>query len=179
MVCDAAAEALNNLLSIIPPEAITTHLFPILFTYLSRSSTRWQSKVAALQVFVVLSKSHPKIISSRLVDIIPHLTDAIHDTKAQVCEAAKKAASAACATVDNQDIIKFIPVLVECMANPNDVSEGIKKLSSTTFVAEVTGPASGYYCASSRPGAQRTVTGDVEANLYCSGQPMPTHSGSH
>ena len=129
------------MLDLIPTEAISTYLLPILFGYFSRSSTKWQSKVAALNVFVYLSETHPKVISSRLVDIIPHLTDAIHDTKSQVCEAAKKAASAACATVDNQDINKFIPVLVECMANPNEVAAGIKKLSSTTFVAEVTGPA--------------------------------------
>ncbi len=62
--------------------------------------------------------------------------------KAEISKQARKTAIKVCeACLDNKDIRPFIPDLVGCMAQPDAVPECIKKLSGTTFVAEVTGPA--------------------------------------
>ena len=41
-------------------------------------------------------------------------------------------------TVDNKDIERFIPKLIECIADPTEVPETVHLLGATTFVAEVT-----------------------------------------
>ena len=66
----------------------------------------------------------------------------MHETKAEISKQARKTAIKVCEScLDNKDIRPFIPDLVGCMAQPDAVPECIKKLSGTTFVAEVTGPA--------------------------------------
>ena len=59
----------------------------------------------------------------------------------QVSSAAIKCATSLCTTLANPDLVPHIPVLVNCMSNPDSVPACIKALSSTTFVAEVTAPA--------------------------------------
>ena len=41
----------------------------------------------------------------------------------------------------NEDIEPHIPLLVDCMAHPDAVPDTVKKISSTTFVQDMTGPA--------------------------------------
>lgn len=60
----------------------------------------------------------------------------------QISKQAVKTATKVCQnTLENNDLRPFIPDLVGCMNKPDTVPQCIKKLSSTTFVAEVTGPA--------------------------------------
>ncbi|CAI7312826.1 AVN_collapsed_G0046630.mRNA.1.CDS.1 [Saccharomyces cerevisiae] len=60
------------------------------------------------------------------------------ETNKEVKEAATTTITKATETVDNKDIERFIPKLIECIANPNEVPETVHLLGATTFVAEVT-----------------------------------------
>lgn len=52
-----------------------------------------------------------------------------------------KTMNQACAAVGNRDIEKFVPALIQAMANPAEVAETVHKLSATTFVQAVEAPA--------------------------------------
>lgn len=59
----------------------------------------------------------------------------------QVAKQAVKTTTKVCGVIDNNDIRPHLGSLVEAMKAPDTVPECIKRLSSTTFVADVTGPA--------------------------------------
>lgn len=141
VVRQAAETAASSLLSLVPPEAAPEFL-NVLYEVLGSSSAKWQAKVGALKLLGRLSASASEQIGDELVELIPYLTKAMHETKAEISKQAKKTAVKVCEScLDNKDIRPFIPDLVGCMAQPDAVPECIKKLSGTTFVAEVTGPA--------------------------------------
>ncbi|KAM9889667.1 hypothetical protein OXX69_012769, partial [Metschnikowia pulcherrima] len=68
----------------------------------------------------------------------PALSEAMWDTKKEVKEAAHATMTKATETIDNKDIEKFIPKLIECIAKPTEVPETVHVLGATTFVSEVT-----------------------------------------
>ncbi|SPO28953.1 probable mrna export factor elf1 [Ustilago trichophora] len=141
VVRQAAETAAGSLLSLVPPEAAPEFL-ATLYEVLGSGSAKWQAKVGALKLLGRLSASASEQIGDELVELIPYLTKAMHETKAEISKQARKTAIKVCeACLDNKDIKPFIPDLVGCMAQPDAVPECIKKLSGTTFVAEVTGPA--------------------------------------
>lgn len=45
-----------------------------------------------------------------------------------------------CDTLDNIDVVPFLPALVSCISRPEEVPECVYKLSSTTFVQQVEAP---------------------------------------
>lgn len=59
----------------------------------------------------------------------------------QIAKQAVKTTTKVCGVIDNNDIRPHLGSLVEAMRAPDTVPECIKRLSSTTFVADVTGPA--------------------------------------
>ncbi|SPC61735.1 probable mrna export factor elf1 [Ustilago sp. UG-2017b] len=141
VVRQAAETAAGSLLSLVPPEAAPEFL-AVLYEVLGSGSAKWQAKVGALKLLGRLSGSASEQIGDELVELIPYLTKAMHETKSEISKQARKTAIKVCeACLDNKDIRPFIPDLVGCMAQPDAVPECIKKLSGTTFVAEVTGPA--------------------------------------
>ncbi len=141
VVRQAAETAASSLLALVPPEAAPEFL-TVLYEVLGSGSAKWQAKVGALKLIGRLSATASEQIGDELVELIPYLTRAMHETKAEISKQARKTAIKVCeACLDNKDIRPFIPDLVGCMAQPDAVPECIKKLSGTTFVAEVTGPA--------------------------------------
>ncbi|WFC96088.1 [NU+] prion formation protein 1 [Malassezia brasiliensis] len=136
----AAESAVSALAALYPPEAIPElldNLYPVIYS----SSVKWQAKVGALKVMSRLADRAFEQVGDELAHMTPVLTEAMHETKAEVSKQAIKTATKVCGVIDNNDIRPFIPDLVGCMARPDTVPECIKKLSSITFVAEVTGPA--------------------------------------
>ncbi|PWN29414.1 hypothetical protein BDZ90DRAFT_108468 [Jaminaea rosea] len=140
VVVEAAQKAIDYLFVLVPAEAIP-ELLDTLYATLSSSASKWQSKVGALKLIGKLADKNQEQIGEQLPTLIPYLTNAMHETKAEISKAAIKAATKVCGVIDNNDIRPYIPDLVETMRAPDTVSATVKKLSSTTFVAEVTGPA--------------------------------------
>ncbi|CAI4774563.1 AFI_G0048570.mRNA.1.CDS.1 [Saccharomyces cerevisiae] len=132
----AATKALKAIASAVNPVAVKA-LLPHLIHSLE-TSNKWKEKVAVLEVISVLVDAAKEQIALRMPELIPVLSESMWDTKKEVKEAATTTITKATETVDNKDIERFIPKLIECIANPNEVPETAHLLGATTFVAEVT-----------------------------------------
>ncbi|KAJ4001627.1 P-loop containing nucleoside triphosphate hydrolase protein [Lentinula boryana] len=138
VVRTAATSAVKAILKLFPPEAtrlVFRTLEPIV------ESGKWKTKVGGLDAIRGFATSAKVAVAEELVEVLPKVENAMHDTKSEVSSAAIKCATALCTTLANPDLAPHTPVLVKCMANPDSVPACIKALSSTTFVAEVTAPA--------------------------------------
>jgi elongation factor 3 len=136
----AAESAVNSFYALPPPEAVPEFL-ETLYEILDSSAPKWQSKVGALKLIGKMASAASEQVGEQLVELIPHLKNCMSDTKAEVAKQAVKTTTKVCGVIDNNDIRPHLGSLVETMRAPDTVPECIKSLSSTTFVAEVTGPA--------------------------------------
>jgi len=138
VVRSAATAAVKSILKLFPPEStriVFKHLESIL------EAGKWRTKVGVLDAFKSFVAPAKDAVATELGGLLPKVEHAMHDTKQEVSSAAIKCATVLCTTLANPDIAPHIPVLVQCMANPDSVPACIKALSSTTFVAEVTAPS--------------------------------------
>lgn len=135
-VAAAAEKALLAIATAITPTAIKA-LLPGLMENLS-STNKWTEKVAILKAVSQLVDTAKSQIALRMPELIPSLSEAMWDTKKEVKEAAHATMTKSTETIDNKDIEKFIPKLIECIANPTEVPETVHVLGATTFVSEVT-----------------------------------------
>ncbi|SCU97886.1 LAFA_0G13982g1_1 [Lachancea sp. 'fantastica'] len=135
-VQDQATKALVAIVKAVNPVAVKI-LLPHLTTRLAETN-KWQEKVAVLAAVTALVDAAKVQVALRMPELIPVLSEAMWDTKREVKDAATATISKATETVQNKDIDRFIPKLIECIANPNEVPETVHLLGATTFVAEVT-----------------------------------------
>ncbi|CAE6354315.1 unnamed protein product [Rhizoctonia solani] len=143
----AATSAVRAILALFPPEATRVVLRELLGVVNGEGGGKWKTKAGALDTARrwVEEKSkkaeRAEYIAAELGIILPTVENAMHDTKSEVSNAAKKCATALCGTVPNPDLEKHIPALVQAMESPANVPATIKAMSNTTFVAEVTAPS--------------------------------------
>jgi elongation factor 3 len=79
----------------------------------------------------------PQQVSCNLTDLIPAVVPFMNDLSKPVAKAATACLKALCDTCTNPDMEPFIPSLVKCMKDINEVPETVFAIASTTFVAEV------------------------------------------
>ncbi|EGW32081.1 elongation factor 3 [Spathaspora passalidarum NRRL Y-27907] len=132
----AASAALLAIASAITPTAVKA-LLPKLVENLS-TTNKWTEKVAILKAVSQLVDTAKDQIALRMPELIPVLSESMWDTKREVKEAATATMTKSTETIDNKDIEKFIPKLIECIAKPTEVPETVHLLGATTFVSEVT-----------------------------------------
>lgn len=135
-VAAAADVALLAIATAITPTAIKS-LLPALMENLS-STNKWTEKVSILKAVSQLVDTAKAQIALRMPELIPALSEAMWDTKKEVKDAAHATMTKSTETIDNKDIEKFIPKLIECIAKPTEVPETVHVLGATTFVSEVT-----------------------------------------
>lgn len=135
-VAAAADKALLALATAITPTAIKA-LLPQLMENLS-ATNKWTEKVSILKAVSQLVDTAKGPIALRMPELIPALSEAMWDTKKEVKDAAHATMTKSTETIDNKDIEKFIPKLIECIAKPTEVPETVHVLGATTFVSEVT-----------------------------------------
>ena len=136
---NAAVAAVKEFATTMNPWA-TALLLPALLHQI-KTAGKWQVKTGALVVLNQLVVSAPVQTARLMPDIVPVLSEAIWDTKADVKKAARDSLEKACALVSNKDIERFIPALIKALINPvEEVPTTIQLLSSTTFVSEVDSP---------------------------------------
>lgn len=136
---NAAVEAVREYAATMNPWA-TALLLPPLLNQI-KTAGKWQVKTGALVVLNQLVVSAPIQTARLMPDIVPVLSEAIWDTKADVKKAARDSLEKACALVSNKDIERFIPALIKALINPvEEVPNTIQLLSATTFVSEVDSP---------------------------------------
>ncbi|PWY96288.1 elongation factor [Aspergillus sclerotioniger CBS 115572] len=104
------------------------------------NAQKWQEKMAALECINALVESSPAQLSFRVPELIPVVSEAMWDTKADIKKAAYSTMEKVCGLIVNKDIERFIPELIKCIAKPENVAETVHLLGATTFVSDVTGP---------------------------------------
>ncbi|KAJ7221571.1 P-loop containing nucleoside triphosphate hydrolase protein [Mycena pura] len=138
-VRNTAVEAVREYVSAMNPWA-TALILPALLHEI-KTAGKWQVKTGALVVLNQLVVSAPTQTARLMPDIVPVLSEAIWDTKADVKKAARDSLTKATALVSNKDIERFIPALIKSLINPvEEVPNTIALLSATTFVSEVDSP---------------------------------------
>lgn len=106
-----------------------------------KTAGKWQIKTGSLTILDQLITTAPAQIARLTPEIVPVLSEAIWDTKADVKKAARATLEKATALISNKDIERFIPALIESLINPVEkVVPTIGLLSATTFVSEVDSP---------------------------------------
>lgn len=135
-VAAAADAALLAVATAVTPTAIKA-LLPALMENLS-TTNKWTEKVSILKAVSQLVDTAKAQIALRMPELIPALSESMWDTKKEVKEAAHATMTKSTETIDNKDIEKFIPKLIECIAKPTEVPETVHVLGATTFVSEVT-----------------------------------------
>ena len=138
-VREAAYMAMSNITALVEPRIVRSCYLPVLLSGLSKP--KWQIKIACLEALQRLASQWPDQTGLAMPELVPAVTDAMHDTKQEVSRAAIQTMTQLCAVVGNPDINPHIALLVECMAHPDKVMNTVQKLSATTFVAEVTAAA--------------------------------------
>ncbi|KAG8526533.1 translational elongation factor EF-1 alpha [Bacidia gigantensis] len=114
-------------------------LIPIINNSL-RTAQKWQEKMTCLQCIETLVESAPTQLALRVPDLLPVVSEAMWDTKAEVKKAAYGTMEKICNLISNKDIERFIPELIKCIAKPENVPETVHLLGATTFVTDVHEP---------------------------------------
>ncbi|OJJ80746.1 putative translation elongation factor eEF-3 [Aspergillus glaucus CBS 516.65] len=104
------------------------------------NAPKWAEKLTSLQCIDLLVETAPAQLSFRVPELIPVVSEAMWDTKADVKKAAYSTMEKVCGLIINKDIERFIPELIKCIAKPENVPETVHLLGATTFVSDVTGP---------------------------------------
>ncbi|CAI4650590.1 CDA_G0037210.mRNA.1.CDS.1 [Saccharomyces cerevisiae] len=131
-----ASETLISIVNAVNPVAIKA-LLPHLTNAIVETN-KWQEKITILAAISAMVDAAKDQVALRMPELIPVLSETMWDTKKEVKAAATAAMTKATETVDNKDIERFIPSLIQCIADPTEVPETVHLLGATTFVAEVT-----------------------------------------
>lgn len=135
----AAVEAIKQFARIMSPWAVNLML-PVLLEQV-QTAGKWQVKTGSLEIMDQLITTHPAQMALQMPNIIPVMTLAIWDTKADVKKAARATLKKATILVSNKDIEKFIPALLIALEKPvEETVKTIQLLGATTFVSEVDSP---------------------------------------
>ena len=122
----------------INPNAVKAILPAIIKSILS--AQKWPEKLTALLCVEALVETSPAQLAFRVPDLIPVVSESMWDTKPEVKKAAYTTMEKVCGLIVNKDIERFIPELIKCIANPENVPETVHLLGATTFVTDVHGP---------------------------------------
>ena len=134
----AAQAAAVSIVKAVNPNAVKAVL-PTIITSI-RTAQKWAEKMSDLQCIEALVESAPVQLAVRVPDLIPVVSEAMWDTKAEVKKAAHTTMEKVCALIVNKDIDRFIPELIKCIAKPENVPETVHLLGATTFVTDVHEP---------------------------------------
>ncbi|KAF7722918.1 translational elongation factor EF-1 alpha [Apophysomyces ossiformis] len=132
---EEAARVAQKLSQSLNPNA-TRHIVHVCLQGLE-NSRKWQTKMLSLNLISVLAKKNPTQLLACIPDIVPVVSDCMWDTKADVKKEATQCMTNVTALLDNKDIERFIPAVIECINHPENVAETIHQLGATTFVQEV------------------------------------------
>ncbi|KAG5457495.1 MAG: armadillo-type protein, partial [Olpidium bornovanus] len=138
LVRDSALAALKALESSVSTYAVSEFV-TALFVGLSEQQ-RWQTKTGTLALLSSFASTSPTQIRSLLPQVIPHLSNAMWDTKSEVKVAAKECLTKMCTLIGNPDIENVVPEIVDSIVNPDRVPEVIDLLGLTTFVKKMEAP---------------------------------------
>jgi len=134
-----AAEATSlKIVSSINPNAVKAVLPAI--SHSITKAQKWPEKMTALKCLDVLVETAPGQTALRLPQLIPTVSEAMWDTKPEIKKAARAGMEKLCSLISNNDINRFIPELINCIAKPEKVPDTVHLLGATVFVENVQAP---------------------------------------
>jgi hypothetical protein len=133
-VRDASMACSKLLCEFVCPEAFRV-IYPMLDSAMQNEN--WKIKVIALNLLQALAPRMSAQLSPLLPELIPRVSDCMHDAKKQVQTAALDAMNEACRAISNDDIRPIVPQLVSVIARPEESIDTLNLLLETTFVATV------------------------------------------
>ncbi|BFZ56701.1 [NU+] prion formation protein 1 [Savitreella phatthalungensis] len=140
VVREASDLAIKGLIQACEPYTLSSHVLPVVLDYLADGSIKWQSRVAAVGLIEVIAAEAPERLGEKLEEVVPAVAACIHDTKKEVSQKGSTAMKSITDVVQNQDLDKSMPQILDALASPDGIKECIRALSHTTFVAEVGPP---------------------------------------
>jgi len=102
-----------------------------------KNNTKWQLKLFSIELLQKTIKRLGKGCAEFLVDVVPILSELMWSTKNAIKKEASKTMKSVCKSIDNKDLVPFIPDLISAIKNPEEVEECVHKLAATTFVQTV------------------------------------------
>ncbi|CAG9464472.1 unnamed protein product [Pedinophyceae sp. YPF-701] len=154
---EAATDFGTALFAVLSPNA-TAIVVPVLIKSGMDEQAVPGSKVAALVLLKTLVGRAGAQVAACMADCVSACTSMIGDIKKDVKEQALDTMAAVCTVVGNRDIEKFIPDVIDCIANPANTPECIHKLSATTFAQTVEAPCLSLLCPLLLRGLREPVT---------------------
>ena len=134
-----AAEATSlKIVCSINPNAVKAVLPAI--SHSITKAQKWPEKMTALKCLDVLVETAPGQTALRLPQLIPTVSEAMWDTKPEIKKAARAGMEKLCSLISNNDINRFIPELINCIAKPEKVPDTVHLLGATVFVENVQAP---------------------------------------
>lgn len=133
-VRDVSMECAKLLCGFLCPESFRI-VYPMLDAAMQNEN--WKIKVIALNLLQILAPRMSQQLSPLLPELIPRVSDCMHDSKKQVQTAALDAMNEACRAITNDDIRPIVPQLVSVIAHPEESIATLDLLLETTFVATV------------------------------------------
>ena len=104
----------------------------------SFSSLRWQTKCGALTILGMFKNLDKKVVQQNLPTIILKLIDVSSDVKKEVRKHTNLCFTEVCSVIDNVDIIKIIPSIIEGYMEPVKCAEkALDDLTGISFINEV------------------------------------------
>lgn len=134
----AADAASLKIVSTINPNAVKA-ILPAISHSITKAQ-KWPEKMTALKCLDVLVETAPGQTALRLPELIPTVSEAMWDTKPEIKKAARAGMEKLCSLISNNDINRFIPELINCIAKPEKVPETVHLLGATVFVENVQAP---------------------------------------
>merc|ERR1719393_953796 len=114
-------------------------MLPLLYKHFEEH--RWQTKLAAVNMFATLAKESTKAVTQQLPIIVIKLMEVSQDPKPAIKEAAVKALKECCSVIDNADVYPLIDTVISANMNPDEEGEScLDKLVATTYVSAVDEP---------------------------------------
>lgn len=137
-VKNAAQVAIVAIVGAVNANSVKAVIHPFLDSI--RNAQKWNEKMVSLESIDTLCKTAEEQMAFRVPDLVPVISDAMWDTKVEVKKHAYTTMEKVCALIENNDIKRFIPELIKCIAKPENVPETIHLLGATTFVTDVREP---------------------------------------
>jgi len=113
-------------------------VLPHLLSSLDDSSGKWKAKVGAIELVGAMGSCQPAQLGQCLPQIVPRLSALLADPHIQVQKVAKESLEALCATIQNPEVSKIVPVLLKAIDDPKLYSaSALDHLSNTDFVNRI------------------------------------------
>lgn len=143
-VRQAAEDCTAALVQVASPWAFPLLLSPLLLQ--SLNSSEWRVKAVALERIKDCANQFPLQVHRLIPQLLPKLSPAVWDTKAQVSKAARATLLAVCETNTNPDIAPAIKAVVAAIGTPSETNKAVSELMATTLVVPVDAPTLAILC---------------------------------